>query len=549
MMTIQSAFSSTNRDGACSASRIFSCATGRTLALLFLLSVFGAPTLRAQTYRDLFNFTAALCCPQYPEILAQGRDGNLYGTIETGGTNGVGIVFRITPTGTMKTIYSFDTVHGKTPVGGLVLGPDGNLYGTTEDGGAHGFGNIFKITPFGVLTVLYDFTGAADGGLTVAPLTLALDGLFHGISYPGVAFKISSAGVFSVVTKVPTVGYGQLLQTRSGVFYGTTQFGGTHSAGTIYKIAGNTSTILYNFDGPHGAYPIGGLVQGSDGNLYGTTTAGGPTNAGVIFRITPAGVFSVMLDFDSAHPLGGYQAFAGLIAGSDGNLYGATIWGGTAGYGVIFRMTTGGAYTVLHNFNALRGDGAYSTPMQHTNGQIFGMTERGGANLKGVIYSFDDALPAFIQLVSPAGAVGHKLGILGNGLAGTTGVTFNGSPASFSVVSDTYIAATIPSGETGFVTVTTSAGKFLSNKIFKVTPTFTGFTPSSGKVGDPITITGTGLIQTAAITAGGVAVQAYTVNSDSQLTFAVPPAAVTGNIVVTTPGGTATSATAFTVTQ
>ena len=413
-------------------------------------------------------------------------------------------------------------MHGKTPVGGLVLGTDGNLYGTTELGGANGFGNIFKITPFGVLTVLYDFTGAADGGLPVAPLMIGLDGNFHGVSYPGVAYKLSPTGVFTVVAKTPTVSYGPLVQLKGGSFFGTTEFGGTHSAGTIYKITGSTSTILYNFDGPSGSFPIGGLVQGSDGNLYGTTTAGGTTNGGVIFRITPAGVYSVVVNFDSAHPLGGYEAFAGLIAGSDGYLYGATIWGGTAGYGVIFRVTTTGAYTVLHNFNAPRGDGAYSTPMQHTNGQIFGMTERGGANLKGVIYSFDDGIPAFIQLVSPSGTVGNNVGILGTGFSTASGVTFNGTPASFHVVSDTYLAATIPSGETGFVTVATSAGTFLNNKIFKVIPTFTGFTPSSGKVGDHITITGTGLIQTETITVGGVAVNAYTVNSDSQLTFAVP---------------------------
>jgi len=527
---------------------------GRALRLFLLFFVLGAETLNAQTYHDLYNFgfSQTGCCPVYPAVMAQGRDGNIYGTTVRGGTNGVGIVFKITPSGSLTTLYNFDTVHGSTPVGGLALGVDGNLYGTTEAGGAHGYGNIFRITPSGALTVIYNFTGKADGGYPVAPLTLGLDGTFHGISYPDVAFRVTTAGLFTVVvgvvTTVPTVSYGQLLQAKNGSFYGVTQFGGTKSAGTIFKITGTTSTILYNFDGTHGAYPIGGLAEGTDGNLYGTTTAGGATNAGVIFRITPAGVLTVLLSFDSAHPLGGYQAYAGLVAGSDGNLYGTTIWGGNYGYGVIFRLTTSGAYSVLYHFSAPSGDGAYSTPMEHTNGEIFGMTVRGGAGGDGVIYSFSDSLTPFARLTSGAGAVSNVVGILGKGLMGTTGVKFGGTSATFTVVSDTYLTAKVPAGTTGTVSVATASGTLLSSKIFKVTPTISGFTPASGKVGAKVTIAGTGLIQTNALTVGGVKVTAFTKNSDAKVTFIVPAAAKTGKIVVTTPGGTATSAAVFTVT-
>lgn len=529
-------------------------AGGRTAGPFFLLLMlclmFAAEAASAQIYSDLYEFggTPDGCCPQYPATLAQGRDGNVYGITSTGGTSNLGIVFQITPAGSFKIIHSFDGAHGSTPIGGLVLGADGNLYGTTELGGAHGFGNIFKITPVGVLTVLYDFTGNADGGLPVAPLTLAANGIFYGTSYPGVAFQISAGGVFKVINTIPTTTYGPLLQASDGNFYGVTEFGGTYTAGTVYKIAGKKVTTLYSFDGTHGSYPIGGLVQGSDGYLYGTTTAGGSTNAGVIYKITTGGSLTVVVDFDNVHTLAGYQAYAGLVAGSDGNLYGATIWGGMFGDGVIFQLTLGGNYTVLYSFDAAHGDGAYSTPFQHTNGEIFGMTKRGGTPGEGGVYSLDDGITPFASLVSTLGPVGKSVGILGQGFSGVSSVEFNGTPASFHVVSDTYLTTTVPSGETGFVRVNLASGALLSRQIFKVTPKITGISPTSGGVGDPVVITGTGLIQAEEITVDGKQVTAFTVNSDKQVTFAVPTGAKTGKVVLTTPGGKATSSAVFTVT-
>ena len=538
--------------------RVSSClglACGGAFAwfLLIALSAFCPQPVQAQTYQDLYNFGGAAsgCCPPYPSLMAQGRDGYVYGTDSTGGTANKGMVFKIAPSGgALTTLYSFDGTHGSTPVGGLVLGVDGNLYGTTEFGGANGYGNIFKITPAGVLTVLYDFTANADGGYPVSPLMIGADGFFYGTSYPGYAYKISPAGVFTVITKIPGTTFGPLVQGTNGSFYGVTEFDGTKSAGTIYRITGSTCTTIHSFDGPHGSYPIGGLVQGADGNFYGTTTAGGPTNAGnagVIYRITPAGVYTVLVNFDGVHTLGGYEAFAGLIAGADGNLYGATIWGGQFGNGVIFAMTTDGDYSVLYSFDAPTGVGAYATPFQHTGGKIFGTTTRGGGGGKGVVYSFGDGLPSFIRLLTSSGKVGQTVGILGRGFSGASSVEFNGTPASFHVISNTYLTATIPSGETGFIRVNMSTGDLVSSTVFRVTPQLTSFSPASGKVGDTVTLTGVGLIQSEGITVGGVAVTTYTVSSDTQVAFRVPAGAKTGAIALTTPGGKATTK-VFTVT-
>jgi uncharacterized repeat protein (TIGR03803 family) len=525
-------------------------AGAKPFALLLCLLVLCITKGHAQTYKDIFDFdgTTHGCCPQYPATMAQGQDGNLYGAAPTGGASNVGIVLKITPSGGLTVLYNFDITHGSNPNGGLVLGLDGSLYGTTEHGGAHSYGNIFKITPAGTLTVLYNFAGLSDGGNPLAPLVLGTDGNFYGTSYPGVSFKISPKGIFTVIKKTPAASYGPLVQASDGSFYGTTEFGGTSSQGTVFKITATKITTLFNFDGTHGAIPFGGLVQGADGNLYGTTSSGGSVNAGVIYKITPTGHLTVLYNFDSVHPANGYQAFGGLVAGTDGNLYGSTIFGGSIGSGTLFKITTGGTYTVLSNLDTTHGAGAYATPLQHTNGKIFGLTARGGAVGRGVAYSLDNGIAPFALLTSTVGLVGKSVGILGQGLSGSTSVKFNGASASFAVVSDTYLTAKIPSGQTGIVTISTPSGTLSSSKIYRVTPQITGLTPTRGKVGSSVAVAGSGLIQAATITVGGVKVTTFTVNSDKQVTFTVPTGAKTGKVVLTSPGGQANSSAVFTVT-
>jgi uncharacterized repeat protein (TIGR03803 family) len=526
--------------------------SARAIRLTFFayLALLYTATVSAQTYKDIFDFdgTTHGCCPQYPNAMAQGQDGNLYGTTPTGGSSNVGTIFKITPTGTLTVLFNFDITHGSTPNGGLILGVDGNLYGTTEHGGAHAFGNIYKITPTGTLTVLYDFTGGKDGGNPLGPLVLGTDGNFYGTSYPGVAFKMSSKGIFTFLNKTPSISYGPLTQATDGAFYGTTEFGGTGSLGTVFKVLGKKVTTLFSFDTIHGSFPFGGLVQASDGNFYGTTSAGGSGNAGIIFKITPTGTITVLISFDSAHPINGYLAYGGLVLGTDGNLYGSTIFGGSGGNGTLFKITTAGAYTVLSNFDTTHGAGAYATPLQHTNGKIFGLSARGGASGKGVAYILDNGIAPFVALTTTVGLVGKSVGILGGGFTGTTSVKFNGASANFTVVSDTYLTAKVPAGETGIVSVTTPSKTLLSSKIYRVTPKITSLTPISGKVGSSVVIAGTGLIHAATITVGGVKVTAFTVNSDKQVTFTVPTGAKTGKVVLTTAGGKATSSAVFTVT-
>jgi hypothetical protein len=163
----------------------------------------------------------------------------------------------------------------------------------------------------------------------------------------------------------------------------------------------------------------------------------------------------------------------------------------------------------------------------------------------GVLYSMDKGLGKFVSFVGPLSS-----GAVGQGLTGTTKVSFHGLPATFSVVSDTYLTAVVPAGATsGSVAVKTPSGTLTSNKVFRVTPAILSFTPTSGPEGTPVTITGTSFTGANKVTFGGVKATVFSVDSDTQITDTVPTGAKTGKIKVTTPKGTATSPGSFTVTQ
>lgn len=187
---------------------------------------------------------------------------------------------------------------------------------------------------------------------------------------------------------------------------------------------------------------------------------------------------------------------------------------------------------------------------QNTNGILYGDTYGGGTGSLckcGVAYSLNAGLHPFVALLTTSGKTGQVIEVLGNGLTGTTSVKFGTGSASFTVVSDTYMTAVVPAtGTTGAVTVTTPSGFRVSSKNFRVLPVISSFSPTSGPVASQVVITGTGLTQTTKVTFGGVAATNFT-KSATQVTAIVPTGAVTGKIGITTAGGTATSATVFTV--
>jgi uncharacterized repeat protein (TIGR03803 family) len=540
----------------------------KTLVALLML-VLALTAAQAQTFNVLYNFgtnNGDPYKPQWAGIVAQGQDGNLYSTA-LGGVNSIGAMFKITPSGTLTVPYNFDLTD-EDAYSGLTLGTDGNFYGATAGGGTSGFGTIYKVTPSGTLTVLHSFSGS-DGYAPFAPPIEGTDGNFYGTTQQGganalygVVYKITSSGAFTLLHSFDsTDGSGPvapLVQGSDGNFYGTTVVGGANTSyGEVFKVtASGQLTVIYSFDGTHGGEPYGPLVQGSDGNFYGTTLVGGSIGYGEVFRITAAGKLTVLHNLNGNTD--GDQPFGGLVQATDGNFYGTTEVGGL-GYGTIFQVnpTPPYPYKVIYNFDGNTAANPLVTLTQHTNGILYGDTLDGGTGnvgcalgLCGTFYSLKAGLRPFTSLLPYSGKVAKTIEFLGQGFTGTTGVSFNGTAATFSVISDTYLTATVPSGATtGSVKVTTPKGTLTSNKKFRVTPQVLRFSPPSGPVGTVVTITGVSLTQTEGVGFGDHVPASFTVNSDTQVTATVPTGAKTGPVGVETKGGIALSSTSFTVTQ
>lgn len=421
-----------------------------------------------------------------PPPPVQGEDGNFYGmTSAKGDTSlctvqygGCGVIYKITPAGEYSVLYTFDQTNGANPYGPLLLGTNGNFYGTTFYGGSvngvyNGNGVFFRITPAGVYTPLYTFcseTACLDGGQPA----------------------------------------GGLVQGTDGNFYGTTTCCGAHLnsgffGGTFFKITpAGQLTVLYNFcnqtncdDGGQ----AGGLIQATDGNFYGTAEAGGANGDGTIFQLTPQGVLTVMHAFDYTD---GRDSVNQLTQGTNGILYGQTDQGGTgpcinSGCGAVFSLDN----SLPTYANPVTWFGVEGATIEILGSDLDGTTEvtfngisatfnvvsnnylttvvPSGATLgvikltthKGVLTSKQSfhVLPKISSFTPTSGPVGTSVTITGTGLTQTTRVDFgNTVSATFTVVSDTEVTATVPTGaKTGKITLTTKSGTATSSKTYTVT--------------------------------------------------------------------------------
>jgi uncharacterized repeat protein (TIGR03803 family) len=447
------------------------------------------------TFTNLLSFTGTNGANPHAVYLVQGTDGNLYGTTYVSTGSG-GTVFKITTAGKLTTIYTFcpsgePCTNGAQPTAGLVLATNGDFYGTTMNGGANSDGTVFQITPAGKLTTLHSFD-LTDGGEPEVGLIQATNGVLYGTTSSGgtgdvgTIFNITTAGkLTSLLSFEGTDGDypdARLVQGSDGNFYGTT-LEGDGDSGTVFKISATGKlTTLHSFNTTDGGGPTGALIQASNGNFYGTTTGDGANGSGgTVFQITAAGKLTTLYSFCSKSDCtDGSTPDAGLIQGTDGNLYGTTFYGGSnettcnGGCGTIFKITTAGKLTTLYNFCSKSGCADGSSPegglVQDTNGTFYGTTYYGGTDGLGTVFSLAVGLGAFVETVPTSGAVGAKVIVLGTNLTGATALSFNGTAAAFKVVSSSEITTTVPTGATtGKIKVTTPSGTLSSNVAFRVT--------------------------------------------------------------------------------
>ena len=493
--------------------------------------------------------------------IAQGRDGNIYGTGTGRALNGNGGVYKITPSGTEVLLVSFPANWPNCQ--GLTLAMDGNFYGTCNGGGPgpNTLGLIYRLTPAGVLTDIHDFTDTVGDAMPNGAPVLGADGNLYGTTgngngVAGNVYRITTAGVykslytFSGGNSVPSV----LNIGSDGNLYGSLgDAAGFGNVGGVFRIStGGAFKLLYGFvSATRVYYPNNPMIRATNGKLYGTTffTSGTGGN-GTIYDLTIAGVVTDLYNWASGTNLDG--GVNSMLQATNGNFYGASPGGASGNMGGLFELTSTGVYSsFLFTQQSVTGSQPSTPLMQHTNGTVFGTNSTGGAFPDdGLFFSLNIGASPFISLVTPvsAGKEGTQVGILGQGFSSSSVVKFGGTTVTTQTLTGTtFIEATVPAGAlTAKVTVTTGSTTLSTTAIYKVTPTFKTFTPPSGPVATVVTITGTGLEQTTKVTFNKV-VATFTVVSDTEITATVSAGATTGKIAITTKGGSASNATSFTV--
>jgi uncharacterized repeat protein (TIGR03803 family) len=302
-----------------------------------------------------------------------------------------------------QVLRQFTNEDGAHPFCDLVRGSDGAHYGTTVTGNnSTDYDAIFKMNPDGSgFTVLMNFDSPTTGGNCWGGLLLGSDGALYGTTYyggtgsAGTVFKINQDGTGFAVLKnfvAATTGgasYARLLEVDE-VLYGTTYTGGNGNAGTVFKLNldGSGFTVLKHFDNSTtGGHPTSGLILGPDGALYGAAFHGGSFLSGTIFKLNADGSSFSVLKHLNVSVTGGYPA-ARLLRGSDDELYGSTSEGGSLEVGTIFTIhPDGSGFRVLKNLHRST-EGAFPSSglIEADNGKLYGTTLNGGTYDRGTVF-------------------------------------------------------------------------------------------------------------------------------------------------------------------
>ena len=363
--------------------------------------------------------------PTYNQ-LTEATDGKLYGMTSGGGENFTGILFQYDQiTNTLIKKIDFNTVNGAVPKGSLIQATDGKLYGMTQQGGTNIYdGTLFQYDPASnILIKKLDFDYANTGGNPSGSLIQATNGIIYGMTEAGGIYGYGVLFQYDITTDVYTklmdfegLGdggkpLGSLVQATNGKLYGMTSLGGLNGDGVIfeYDIISNVYTNKFNFDGlTNGSYPTGSLIQSSDGKLYGMTQQGGANNLGVLFQYNPiSGSFVKKFSFSATI---GSEPAGSLMQATDGKLYGMTQHGGVNNKGVLFQyIPVLNSYNKKVDFSGLvSGSNPQGSVTQATNGKIYGMSYDGGTDDLGVLFEYDFATSTFNKKVNFGQAINGR---------------------------------------------------------------------------------------------------------------------------------------------
>ncbi len=326
---------------------------------------------------------------------------NLVGMSSHGGFGNHGTLFSVSTTGTVDTLYNFNSgLNGCSPMGGMVLANDGNLYGFTASCGSNAAGTLIRYNPHTkAVTTLVDFSLTIGGG-PMGDLVLGSDGDLYGMTNAGgtnndgTIFKCTTSGVLTVMVQFNGTNganpLGSLRQGKDGNFYGMTRFGGPSNKGSIFQFSPSFSALktIHTFSGADGAEPLASLTFIHDSVMYGLTYDGGAYNGGVIFYCTTSGKYRMLSSLSSTT---GIFPFGSLINGKDGYLYGTAFYGGTNYYGTLFRCNDSGVVNVLANFTDTNGGYPEGTLTLASDGKFYGTASHGGnmTSVAGVVFCYD----------------------------------------------------------------------------------------------------------------------------------------------------------------
>ena len=475
------------------------------LGLIFLLLFFASGTLASgQIFKTLHTFAS------YPDAANPhgsgvfDSNGNMFGTSEGGGANGVGAIWEISKAGVYSVVYSFVGPNdGEEPYGSVTFDALGNMYGTATYGGSFYWGTVWKMTPTGVLTVLYNFSNGTDGANPYGDVAIDASGNIYGTaanagSGNGTVWEITASGSFKVLhtfnglTDGSSPNNGPTLDA-SGNLYGTTYVGAAmgsgYGYGTIWEInSGGQFKVLHAFTGgADGGTPEWCVTLDANGNIFGTAGGGGANNNGTVWEINSSGTFSVVYTFTGGSD-GGFP-FAGVAFDAAGHMFGTAGRGGDFDKGTVWEMSNTGSFATLHSFNGTDGFFPEGTLTLDANGDLFGVASYNGIEFgNGAIFEMGAATPASVT-ITPGVVVG------GTSTTGTVNMTTV-------VLTDTIV--NLSSGDANaqvLASVTVPAGSNSANFNITTSPLYTAsdvvkiYASSGGKsVNSPLGITLTSVV-------------------------------------------------------